>query len=148
MIRTPTPQDAEALAHICRTALGPRANAEQVGRQIAAMAGSPFYYLAVWADDADGRVLGFLQAQRYDLVYGESGWNAMALAVATEAQGRGIGRQLLAALEQHAAAQGAAFIRLNSNVVRTGAHGFYQHLGYHEDKTQKRFSKRLVPARG
>lgn len=47
-------------------------------------------------------------------------------------------------LEETAQAQGFKFIRLNSGSQRQAAHQFYQAIGYHCDKTQKRFSKALL----
>jgi len=60
------------------------------------------------------------------------------------AQGNGIGRALLAAVEGLARDGGGAFVRLNSRVERVQAHGFYEHLGYDCDKVQKRFIKRFA----
>ncbi|MBP5236348.1 MAG: GNAT family N-acetyltransferase [Clostridia bacterium] len=74
-------------------------------------------------------------------MFGENGWIIIELAVSPEAQRRGIGRQLLASLEDRAAGRGDSFVRLNCNTVRTVAHGFYQHMKYTCDKTQKRFIK-------
>ena len=68
------------------------------------------------------RVLGFIQAEQYDLIYGGSGWNVIALAVSPEAGHRGIGRKLLESLEEEARKRNASFIRLNCNVSRTEAH--------------------------
>ena len=67
----------------------------------------------------------------------------IALAVLPGAQGRGIGRRLLEACEGHVRASGGTFVRLNSRMERTEAHGFYEHLGYACPKVQKYFRKRL-----
>ena len=76
-------------------------------------------------------------------LHNEGGWDVVSLAVAPELQGRGIGKQLLAAVEERVRADSGTFVRLNSRVERTDAHGFYEHLGYTCDKLQKRFIKRL-----
>lgn len=107
------------------------------------MAPDGHYYLAVFEDEATHQVLGFIQAEQYTLLYGERGWNIIALAADPQAQGRGVGKELLLSLEAHARQLGCTFVRLNSNVTRTGAHGFYEHLGYLCDKSQKRFIKQL-----
>ena len=52
-------------------------------------------------------------------------------------------KMLLCALEEHAVNEGSDFVRLNSRIEREKAHGFYEHLGYVSDKTQKRFIKEL-----
>ena len=47
------------------------------------------------------------------------------------------------ALEAQAISKGVKHIRLNSASHRTGAHAFYQSIGYDCYKTQKAFSKNL-----
>lgn len=141
MVRRLEVRDAEAVAQICAESLGHETDAALVRRRIGEMAADPAYYAAVYEDG--GEVTGFIQAQRYDLLYGERGWNIIALAVCRKRQGRGAGRALVSALEKLAMAQGAAFVRLNSRTDRTAAHGFYEHLGYRCDKEQKRFIKHL-----
>ena len=148
MIRSIRVEDAAFIGEICRSALGHRATAAQLKQQIAELAAHPAYYIAVHENERDKTVLGFLQAEQYHLLYGENGWNIMALAVAPEAQNRGIGKQLVAALEEHALQCGDTFVRLNSRVERINAHRFYERLGYTCDKTQKRFIKRLEGKRG
>jgi ribosomal protein S18 acetylase RimI-like enzyme len=41
------------------------------------------------------------------------------------------------------ASEGGSYIKLNSRVERTEAHGFYEHIGYTHKKTQKYFYKKL-----
>ena len=87
--------------------------------------------------------MGFIHALRYDTLHSEGGWDVVSLAVVPAWQSRGIGRKLLEALEERVLAGGGSYVRLNSRVERTEAHGFYEHLGYDCDKTQKRFIKHL-----
>lgn len=143
MVRLIRAADAAEVKRICESSLGHRTDEALIARRIGELSADPAFYLAVWEDEATHAVLGFLQAQTYPLLYGESGWNLIALAVAPEARGTGIGRALLSSLEAHARARGARFVRLNSRVEREDAHGFYLHLGYQCDKTQKRFIRRL-----
>lgn len=142
MIRTIRPEDASAVAAICERALGHRTSADLIARRTAELAGDDAYFIAVALNDQQD-VVGFIQAQRYDLLYGERGYNIIALAVAPEDQGQGFGRALLCALESHALSRGCTFVRLNSRVDRTDAHAFYEHLGYRCDKTQKRLIRSL-----
>ena len=143
MIRNIRIEDAPALEHICKAALGHETTTAHLKRRIQELSQDPCYYICVYEDDATQRVLGFIQAEKYELVYGGNGWNVIALAVSSEAQRQGIGKQLLLALEEHAAGEGYTFIRLNCNTLRTDAHAFYEHMGYSCDKTQKRFIKTL-----
>lgn len=143
MIRTIQQKDVSAIARICEEALGHRASTEVIARRIGELATDSAYYIVAFESESDHEVKGFLQAEKYDLLYGEKGWNIIALAVVPEAQGQGVGKALLTALEQYAEKSEAAFVRLNSRVERTNAHAFYEHLGYHCDKVQKRFLKHI-----
>ena len=67
-----------------------------------------------------------------------------ALVVTTEAQGRGIGRQLLREAERRARAAGAARIELTSGSQRTDAHKFYRDNNYSDGTV--RFVKYLGAA--
>ena len=143
MIRNIHVEDAAAIEHICRTALGHETTSAHLKLRIEELSRDSCYYIAVYEDDVTHETLGFIQAERYDLLYGDNGWNIIALAVSPEAQRRGIGKQLLTSLEDHAARRGDTFVRLNCNIVRTDAHEFYQHMEYNCDKTQKRFIKHI-----
>lgn len=143
MIRNVREEDASALQMICAEALGHIADAEMMKQQIASLSQDEHYFIRVCEDPRTGRVTGFIEAEKYSLLYGGNGWNVIALAVSEDLQGQGIGRQLLSALEAHAVSEGDSFIRLNCNIKRTDAHEFYTHLGYGNDKTQKRFIRYL-----
>lgn len=141
MIRNIHVEDAPALALICKTALGHETTSAHIEHRIQEFSHDPCYFFAVYEDDVTHQVLGFIQAEKYNLLYGENGWNIIALAVSPKAQRQGIGKQLLASLENQASKVGYTFIRLNCNIVRTDAHAFYHHMEYTCDKTQKRFIK-------
>ena len=143
MIREIRTRDAQDLAYICKMSLGHDTTAAYLKRRIEELSHNPNYRFFVYEDDNGHQVLGFIQAEKYNLLYGGDGWNIIALAVSPEARRQGIGRELLSALEAQAANEGYAFIRLNCNVLRTDAHAFYQQMGYACDKTQKRFIKML-----
>ena len=143
MVRVMTCDDAGAVHEIFVCSLGYEDCAvEVVERRIAEGAGDGRRIMLVFEAE-DGTVQGFLHAERYDTLHNEGGWNLVNLGVLPEAQGEGIGRQLLVAFEELAAARGGALVRLNSSVVRSGAHAFYEHLGYTCDKVQKHFVKDL-----
>lgn len=63
----------------------------------------------------------------------------MALIVASECRGRGVGRALLVFLEETARRMGCTKVEVTSGVERRDAHLFYQRLGYAE--APKRFLK-------
>ena len=143
MIRNVGTQDAQALARICKTALCHETDSAAMKQRIQELSLNDSYYIAVYEDDHDHRVLGFIQAERYNLLYAGNGWNIIALAVDPEAQRQGIGKKLLTSLEEKASAEKYTFIRLNCNVFRKEAHAFYQSMEYICDKTQKRFIKEI-----
>ena len=141
MIRRIKASDGEAVSEICVIALGHGTTAETVEQGIARLGGDPSYYIAVCEDG--GEVVGFIEAQKYGLLYGDDGWNIIALAVLPERQKQGIGKELISSLEELAAERGDSFVRVNSRAERQDAHAFYEHLGYECDKVQKRFIKYL-----
>ena len=143
MIRNVRSEDAQALVSICKTALFHETDSVTMKRRIQELSLNDSYYIAVYEDDNDHRVLGFIQAERYNLLYAGNGWNIIALAVDPEAQRHGIGKKLLNALEEKASDDQYTFIRLNCNIIREKAHVFYQSMGYICDKTQKRFIKEI-----
>ena len=143
MIRNIRTEDAQALARICKTALNHETDTLTIEQRIQELSLNDSYYIAVYEDDHDRQVLGFIQAERYNLLYAGNGWNIIALAVDPEAQRQGVGKKLLKALEEKASDDQYTFIRLNCNIVRKEAHAFYQNMGYICDKTQKRFIKQI-----
>ena len=143
MIRNIQMEDAPALEQICKTALGYETTAGYLRHRIQELSHDPCYFIAVYEDDVTHQILGFIQAEKYNLLYGDNGFNIIALAVSPMAQRQGIGKQLLTSLEDHAAERGYTFIRLNCNIVRQDAHAFYHHMGYTCDKTQKRFIRSI-----
>ena len=144
MIRAAVPTDASGVWEAITQALGYTCELSTVERRITTLADDPHCISLVYEDDASGQVVSFIHALRYDTLHSEGGWDVVSLAVVPAWQGRGIGRQLLGALEERILADGGSYVRLNSRMERTDAHGFYEHLGYDCDKTQKRFIKRLT----
>jgi GNAT superfamily N-acetyltransferase len=64
------------------------------------------------------------------------------LAVVEDAEGRGVGRALMGAVEGWARDRGLARISLETGTTNAGARGFYAALGYEE--TDVRLSKALT----
>ena len=80
----------------------------------------------------------------YYLPLGTTTCRVTALVVTPEAQGHGLGRQLLREAERRARAAGAARIELTSGSQRVDAHAFYKACGYSDGTL--RFIKRLGAA--
>jgi GNAT superfamily N-acetyltransferase len=64
------------------------------------------------------------------------------LIVDARCRSTGIGRALVNAAERMFAEAGCGMVEVTSNIRRTDAHAFYQHLGY--ELTSTRFMKTLT----
>ena len=92
--------------------------------------------------DVDGEVAGFATTAETLAVDHPNGYIKMnGLAVLPRFQRRGIGRMLMERVEKLAGERGASFIGLASGFQRTGAHEFYERLGY--QKTSFWFRKNI-----
>lgn len=67
----------------------------------------------------------------------------IALVVAADVQGRGVGRALVAHVEERARAEGCVQLDLSSSDRREDAHAFYRRLGFAD--VSRRFVKELMP---
>lgn len=82
--------------------------------------------------EADGRLLGTLQLT---FLHGLARGGAIraqveGVRVAAEARGRGLGRAMFDWVFAQARARGCALVQLTSDRTRTGAHAFYDGLGF------------------
>lgn len=90
----------------------------------------------------DGKVVGYIGMQRciaYEM--DDCYLRIIALAVSSEYQRMGIGKELLRYAEQFALDNGIHHIALNSGTARTDAHAFYERNGY--AKNQYGFTKTI-----
>jgi ribosomal protein S18 acetylase RimI-like enzyme len=94
-------------------------------------------YVAIVAE----KVVGYIHANNYDLIYGPHLKNIMGIAVSSNFRRNGIGKMLLTEVEKWAKDTGAYGVRLVSGATRIGAHAFYISCGYEGVKEQKNFKK-------
>lgn len=66
-----------------------------------------------------------------------------ALVVDNDARGSGVGKIMMAATEAWAKERGFTSVALASSVARTGAHAFYEAIGYQRAATSHLFRKTL-----
>ena len=141
MLRNIQWTDAKAIRDISECSLGYNATEAVTERQIAKLLADKQHFIRVYEDDTTHNVIGFIHAEAYELLFKAPGFNILALAVGSEHQHKGIGKQLMQAVEAEAVVRNYRFIRLNSGEQRTEAHAFYEHCGYSCTKLQKRFIK-------
>jgi GNAT superfamily N-acetyltransferase len=142
-VRRMTEADAEAVNELV-SQLGYPDDVGKTETAIRAVLGSEVVDAFV-AEDREGRVIGW--AHVFMVPFIESGPNAElgGLVVDEKYRGSGAGRALVERVEAWAREHGAADLCLRSNIVRDGAHKFYEHLGFEVQKTQHKFRKKLGP---
>ena len=143
-IRPAQLEDAAALQKLASQELGYDYPLEACQERLQALLADVQQILLVaCSQEAPKQVFGIVHASYYYSFYGDPAYNVMALAVDQAYQHQGIGRLLMQALESQALSKGVHHVRLNSASHRTGAHAFYESIGYDCYKTQKAFSKNL-----
>lgn len=90
---------------------------------------------------SDGKVVGYIHANGYELLFAPSMRNVLAIAVSSDYKRNGIGRALLTEVEKWAVECGSTGVRLVSGETRTEAHEFYRRCGYVSNKKQLNFKK-------
>lgn len=140
-IRRAVPDDAGAIAPLLGQ-LGYPTSAELVAARFERLAGNANDPAWVAVDRGDEAILGFAAGHLFwpyelDTPLAE----LTALVVAERRRGTGSGRALVATFEEWAAAAGATRATVASSFHRTGAHAFYERLGY--GQRSKKFEKTL-----
>jgi GNAT superfamily N-acetyltransferase len=139
-VRAMDPGDAEAVAALCGTLGYPATTADVLARFTALSSSRDQVFVAT-----DGAtVVGWIHAFVSLLIETEPFVEIGGLVVGESVQRRGVGRLLMAQAEAWALARGCRQVRLRSNIVRAGAHRFYESLGYRTLKTQYTFVKELA----
>lgn len=86
------------------------------------------------AEDEQGQIVGFISVGRLTHFSGEPRAYIGELVVAEAAEGRGVGRRLVAAAESWARDHGYHLIALDTGAANARARDFYGHLGYQEEQ--------------
>ncbi len=140
-IRLATEDDAPALAPLCGE-LGYPSTEEATRARLTALLARPDDHV-VFVAAQDDAVFGWGSAAVTRLLESPDRAELTGLVVTEVARGRGLGRRLVAAVEEWARERGLTLIGVRSNVVRTDAHRFYEGLGYGRAKQQVVFRKPL-----
>jgi GNAT superfamily N-acetyltransferase len=140
-IRPANAQDVEGIAVLCHQ-LGYPSSRGRVERRLLQVLQDEGHAVYV-AEGPDGRVVGWVQVCARQLVVADLQAEIEGLVVDEGHRGGGIGRRLMAQAEQWARERGCQAVLLRSNIIREGAHAFYEGIGYEDIKTSKTFRKAL-----
>jgi GNAT superfamily N-acetyltransferase len=91
----------------------------------------------------DGTVIGWVHGAEQRFLEADLRCELLGLVVDSAHRRRGVGQELVAAVEQWARTRGLGEISVRSNVARAGSHPFYERLGYRRIKTQHVYRKPL-----
>ena len=121
--------------------LGYPLNAAEVQRRYDAVAGSADHAMIVATDN--GQVVALCHMYIRPALDKPPGVVVQALVVDQASRGLGVGKLMMAAAEAHATDRGFNSVALGSNISRSGAHAFYESLGYRNEGTSHQFRKML-----
>lgn len=129
LIRPVRPTDAAAAAVLLRQLGYPQDGEAAVAARLAAWTGDPSS--AAFAAEAEGNVLGLIAVHVCPHFERDGSWGRIvALVVAEDARGQGVGGRLVAAAESFAADRGCERMEVTSSDRRQDAHEFYRRRGY------------------
>lgn len=143
LIRPARPSDANDIARLTAQ-LGYDVETRHVADRLSRVLGRPQHCLMV--AEVDGRAAGWLHAAVAEYLEADPFVVVGGLVVDSGHRAQGIGRALMDAAEQWTREQGCSVVRLSSSTPRTGAHRFYERLGYTNIKTQYAFAKCVDPS--
>jgi len=132
--------DAERVAELA-TQLGYPTTAEETRLRLAQVEQAEGH--AIYVAELDSQVVGWIHVCVRPLVQVERVAEIEGLVVDEACRGQGVGRLLVQQAERWAWEQGSGTMYVRSNVVREGAHAFYERAGYENIKTSLTFRKTL-----
>ena len=142
-IRTATLEDAAAIAALSAQ-LGYASSRGRIERRLNALSKSGDHAVFVACTPGSG-VVGWVHVFQTQRVESDAFSELGGFVVAESCHGRGIGRSLLAAAEKWVKARGVATLRVRSRSSRSGAHAFYERMGFSLVKEQHVYDKSLGP---
>lgn len=97
----------------------------------------------VFVAENEGKVIGFIQVEKYLMLCDKDMLRVVALSVANGSKNMGAGRKLMEKAEEWGKSIGSTAIVLNSAFSRKEAHAFYEHIGFTNIKDHKTFKKEI-----
>ena len=133
--------DASNLALLAKQ-LGYASTPEEVAARLLGIFADSEHTIFV-AEQKNGELVGYVDVFLFRTAASDVRGEIAGLVVEEKSRSRNIGRMLMARAENWAREKGCSECGLRSNVIREGAHRFYENLGYRVNKTQKSFRKKL-----
>jgi len=121
--------------------LGYELDPEEARARIAAVLGSAGHH--AFGAFSGGVMLGYLHCYQAPTIDKGMLLRVQALVVDEQARGSGAGRALMIEAERLARELGCATVILSSNERRTGAHAFYERIGYQRSSPSYSFMKKV-----
>ena len=139
-VRTMNPEDAAAVAPLLGN-LGYPSTTADVARRMEQI--SRLRDQALFVAENDGTIVGWVHVYARAVLEHDVAAEVVGIVVDPNARRQGIGKALLARVEQWAKEHGLDCVRIGSASHRTDAHAFYETLGYQKYKKHHRFMKEL-----
>jgi len=128
-IRQARGADADAINDLLQQLGYPQDNKTATAARIQAWANDPVS--AAYVADVEGDIQGVIAVHISPFFERDGNWGRIvALVISDRVRGQGVGSQLVAAAESFAMQHGCIRMEVTSADRRTGAHAFYQRLGY------------------
>jgi N-acetylglutamate synthase-like GNAT family acetyltransferase len=140
LIRNAKSEDCARLAELC-TQLGYPSVETDLARRLPEVLKRPME--AVFVAEMERGVVGWVHVRVSPNLEVDRMAEIAGLVVDDKLRGKGIGRALMDQAEEWARRMDCSELWLRSNVIRKGAHRFYEVLGYTNFKTSYTFLKKL-----
>ena len=140
VMRAMTPNDIPA-TRMLLSQLGYELNTNEVERRYYAVRERGDH--AVFVAEGDGQIIGFLHLYERPAFDKPPEVIVQAIVVDQRLRGTGIGKTIMNMAEHWALERGYSSIALTSNISLSGAHSFYNRLGYKIEATSHLFRKQL-----
>lgn len=130
-IRTFRDEDISGVCGLINVELGYDVSCEELKARISQMQNDSNYMIFIAAENE--KIIGFIGLQTC-FAFEVSGkiMRVIALAVARDFQGHGVGSSLIRRAEQYAEENRISNIIVNSGLKRTSAHRFYEKLSFYK----------------
>lgn len=141
IIRKPCPEDASMITELCFQ-LGYPTEPGGVSAKLAGLSEDEEH--AIYVAELKGQgVVGWVHVFIYKPFHCDFMAEVAGLVVDKACRGKGVGKQLMQAVEAWARDKCCAVVSLRSNIIRKEAHCFYKNLGYEIIKESYTFRKKI-----